>query len=221
MLNTGYIPLNSITKGSQSSGRKTPAKPFPGHLWDCASWFNTSIWCVVFVLLDYKFLCSVAQVSWKRPVWDFWNQKVWLSTSLLKIISCNFIFTILEASIHFIGCLNGAVSNANTQAWMNKYAAHTWEVIFFFLTHVILSTVWFHWKILALELWKMQLWSLSKQKTMSTLLMTITKSWIQILNCYALDGRKQWPDTMSESSESAAEFFSQFPMAFLWVRDTG
>ena len=90
-----------------------------------------------------------------------------------------------------------------------------------FLTHVILSTVWFHWKILALELWKMQLWSLSKQKTMSTLLMTITKSWIQILNCYALDGRKQWPDTMSESSESAAEFFSQFPMAFLWVRDTG
>ena len=134
MLNTGYIPLNSITKGSQSSGRKTPAKPFPGHLWDCASWFNTSIWCVVFVLLDYKFLCSVAQVSWKRPVWDFWNQKVWLSTSLLKIISCNFIFTILEASIHFIGCLNGALRNANTQAWMNvnKYAAHTWEVIFSF-----------------------------------------------------------------------------------------
>ena len=55
-----------------------------------------------------------------------------------------------------------------------------------FLTHVIVSTVWFHWKILALELWKMQLWSLSKQKTMFTLLMTITKSWIQILKYYAL-----------------------------------
>ena len=80
-----------------------------------------------------------------------------------------------------------------------------------FLTHVILSTVWFHWKILALELWKMQLWSLSKQKTMSTLLMTITKSWIQILNCYALDGRKQWPDTMSESLNQLLNFSVSFP----------
>ena len=135
ILNTGYIALNNITKGSQSSARKTPAKPFPGHLWDCASWFSTSIWCVVFVFLDYKFLCSITWVSWKRPVWVFWNQKVWLSTSLLKIISCNFIFTILEASIHFIGCLNEALRNANTQAWMNinKYAAHTWELILFFL----------------------------------------------------------------------------------------
>ena len=82
-------------------------------------------------------------------------------------------------------------------------------------------TAWFHWKILTLELWKMQPWSLSKQKTMSTLLMTITKSWIQILRCYALDCRRQWPDTMSESFQSAAQFSSQFPMALLWVGDTG
>ena len=139
---------------------------------------------------------------------------MWFFTSLLKIISCNFIFTILEASIHFIGCLNGALRNANIQAWMNinKYAAHTWEVIFFSLTHVIVSTVWFHWKILALELWKMQLWSLFKQKTMSTLLMTITKSWIQILKCYALDCRRR--DQIL--CQSAFNQLHNFPVSFPW-----
>ena len=72
------------------------------------------------------------------------------------------------------------------------------------------STVWFHWKSLALELWKMQLRSLSKKKTMSTLLKT--KSWIQILKCYALDCRRR--DQIL--CQSAFNQLHNFSVSFPW-----
>ena len=73
-------------------------------------------------------------------------------------------------------------------------------------------TAWFHWKILILELWKMQPWSLSKQKTMSTLLMTITKSWIQILRCYPLTVE----DSDQIPCQSPFNQLHNFPVSFPW-----
>ena len=72
------------------------------------------------------------------------------------------------------------------------------------------STVWFYWKSLTLELWKMQLRSLSKKKTMSTLLKT--KSWIQILKCYALTVA----DSDQTPCQSPLNQLQNFSVSFPW-----
>lgn len=109
------------------------------------------------------------------------------------------IVTTLEASMHFIGCVNRALGVVNTQYCLsiNKRAAHTLELVCFSLTPVILFVAWFHLMTLRLELCKVQLKCMSEQKTISTLLRTIFTSWIKTqwpLRLYALDYRRQWPN---------------------------